>query len=121
MSWADDKVKGNPWKGESFFSLASQDGDLVTQIEEDKSCNTKKTKDKRERRHLVGICVGTKPCGRVVLWDELYGSETLTQIYGILVEYLANLSDAGREALENILYDDACHLKKFCESQQEPT
>jgi hypothetical protein len=55
----DEKLKGNPWKGEGFFSLASQDGDLMTQMEEDKSCNTKKTKDKRERRHLVGICVGT--------------------------------------------------------------
>ena len=64
---------------------------------------------------MVGICVGTKPCGRVFLWDEVYGSESVTQIYGILVEYLANLSDAGRDALENILYDDACHLKKFCE------
>lgn len=116
LSWGNEKVKGNPWKGESFFSLASQDGDLMTQLEEDQSCNTKKTKDKRERRHLVGICVGTKPCGRVVLWDELYGSESLTQIYGILVEYLANLPTDGRDALKNILYDDACHLKKFSEN-----
>jgi hypothetical protein len=30
-------------------------------------------------RHTVGIMVGTKPCGTVVLFDELYGSESLTQ------------------------------------------
>ena len=83
------------WVGESFFSLASNDGEIVSQLEEDKSCNTKKTKDKRDRRycvfiilknilslycrHLVGILAGTKPCGTVVLFEELYGSESLTQ------------------------------------------
>ena len=38
------------WVGESFFSLASEDGEIVSQLDEDKSCNTKKTKDKRDRR-----------------------------------------------------------------------
>jgi hypothetical protein len=30
-------------------------------------------------RHLVGILTGTRPCGIVVLFEELYGSESLTQ------------------------------------------
>ena len=64
-------VKGNPWKGKSFFSLASEDGEIVSLLDEDKSCNTKKTKDKCERRHTVGIMVGTKPCGIVVLFEEM--------------------------------------------------
>ena len=51
--------------------------------------------------------VGTKPCGVVVLFDELYGSESLTQVYGILVEYSSRLSEEGRNQLKNILYDDA--------------
>ena len=46
----DEMVKGNPWKGKSFFSLASEDGEIVSLLDEDKSCNTKKTKDKRERQ-----------------------------------------------------------------------
>ena len=108
-------MKGNPWKGKSFFSLASEDGDIVPQLEEG-SCNTKKTKDKCERRHTCGIMVGTKPCGTVVLFDELYGSESLTQVYGMLVEYLSRLPQEGVDALQNILYDDACHLKKFSEN-----
>ena len=56
--------------------------------------------------------MGTKPCGTVVCFDELYGSESLTQVYGILVEYVSRLPQVGRESLKNILYDDACHLKK---------
>lgn len=115
LSWGEDQLKGNPWKGKSFFSLASEDGEIVEQLEGAHTCNTKKTKDKRERRHTVGIMVGTKPCGIVVLFEELYGSESLTQVYGMLVEYVANLPKTGRDALKHILYDDACHLKKFCE------
>ena len=86
-------------------------------MEEDKSCNTKKTRDKRERRHTVGIMVGTKPCGTVVLFEEIFGSESLTQVYGMLVEYLSRLTEEGRHSLKNILYDDACHLKKFAEKK----
>lgn len=111
LSWGDEKVKGNPWKGKNFFALASEDGEIVSLLDEDKSCNTKKTKDKRERRHTVGIMVGTKPCGIVVLFEEIYGSESLTQVYGMLVEYLSRLPETGRSSLEHILYDDACHLK----------
>ena len=37
-------------------------------------------------------------------------------MYGTLVEYLARLPEEGRNALKNILYDDACHLKKFSEN-----
>ena len=60
--------------------------------------------------------VGTKPCGTVVLFEELYGFESLTQVYGMLVEYLARLPEAGRKSLEHLLYDDAFHLKKFSEN-----
>ena len=31
------------------------------------------------------------------------------------MEYVANLPKTGTDALKHILYDDACHLKKFCE------
>jgi hypothetical protein len=51
LSW--DREEGerlSQWVDKSFFSLASEDGELVSQLEEEKSCNTKKTKDKRERR-----------------------------------------------------------------------
>ena len=116
LSWGSENVKGNPWKGKSFFALAAEDGEIIDQLDDDKTCNTKKTKDKRDRRHIVGIMVETKPCGVVVLFDELFGSESLTQVYGMLVEYISRLPESGQNSLEHILYDDACHLKKFSEN-----
>ena len=116
LSWGSETVEGNPWKGANFFSLASEDGEMFPLIDEDMSCNTKKTKDKRERRHTVGILVGTKPCGTVVLFEELYGSESLKQVYGILVEYISRLPEEARDCLKELLYDDACHLKKFADN-----
>ena len=73
----------------------------------------KKTKDKRDRRHMVGILVGTKPCGTVVMFDELYGSESISRVTGILSEYVSKLSVEGKEKLKHLNYDDACHLLKF--------
>lgn len=49
LSWDDEPGKSQ-WYGESFFSLASEDGEIASLLEEDQSCNTKKTKDKRVRR-----------------------------------------------------------------------
>ena len=71
----------------------------------------------RSRRHTVGILVGAFPCGIITLFDELYGSESLTQVYAIVIEYLAELPKSSREKLIEILYDDACHLKKFSENE----
>ena len=118
LSWEGGEDQTDRWVGKSFFSLAAEDGEIVSQLEEDKSCNTKKTKDKRERRHTVGIMVGTKPCGIVTLFDELYGSESLTQVYGMLVEHISRLPESARRNLKDILYDDACHLKKFSENEK---
>jgi hypothetical protein len=45
----------------------------------------------RTRRHTVGILVGAFPCGVINIFDELYGSESLTQVYAIMIEYLSCL------------------------------
>ena len=39
-----------------------------------------KVRDKRDRRHSCGILVSSKPCGIVPHWDELFGSESITQV-----------------------------------------
>lgn len=72
----------------------------------------------RSRRHTVGILVGAFPCGIITIYDELYGSESLTQVHAILIEYLAGLPKSIREKLIEICYDDACHLKKFSENEK---
>ena len=62
---------------------------------------------------MVGILVGTKPCGTVVMFEKLYGSELISQVTGILSEYDSKLSVEGKEKLKHLNYDDACHLLKF--------
>ena len=56
------------------------------------------------------MLIGALPCGTVVLWDELFGSEGIRQVHGITAEYLSNLDE---KALLKVLgYDDACHFAK---------
>ena len=113
FNWGEidgEKSSEDRWVTEDFFQIASEDGDLVSQME-NISCNTKKTKDKRDRRHTVGILVGTKPCGTVVLFNELYGAESVTQVYASGLDYVSNLPEADKPKVIN--YDDACHLVKF--------
>ena len=67
------------------------------------TCNTRKDKDSRFHRHTAGIFIGSHsvnlngnhvfnvgcwPCGVCVLWDELYGTESVTQLHGIITDWL---------------------------------
>ena len=63
--------------------------------------------------NFLEILVGAFPCGLITVFDELYGSESLTQVYAIMIEYLSCLTSLTREKLVEICYDDACHFKKF--------
>ena len=47
----------------------------------------------------------------MVIFDELFGSESLSQVYGILIDFLKTVTD--KSALKYIVYDDVCHLAKF--------
>ena len=95
-----------------FFHYLSEDGEILNS-NLTVTCNTCISCDKTCRRHTVGVFVGAYPCGTIVLFDELYGSESISQVYGILVEFLARLDDMS--TLEELLYDDCCHLKAFSE------
>ena len=76
-------------------------------------CNTKKDKDTRFHRHTAGIFIGCWPCGICVLWDELYGTESISQVHGIITDWLATLSVSARNRLKFALYDDMCHLSRY--------
>ena len=71
----------------------------------------------RSRRHTVGILVSAFPCGVITVFEELYTSESLSQVYAIMVEYLGALPSQSREEIIEILYDDTCHFKKFSENK----
>ena len=97
---------------ENFFEITSEDGDLLANSL-DNTCNTRKSRDKRVLRHTVGILIGSFPCGTVTLFDELYGSESLSQVYGIVIDYISKLPQESPDKLEEFVYDDACHMTKF--------
>ena len=72
-----------------------------------------KSRDKRVLRHTVGILIGTYPCGNVTLFEELYGSESLSQVYAHVTDYISKLPEESRNNLKEFVYDDACHMAKF--------
>ena len=96
------------WLSEDFFKIMNEDGELVERHEPE--CNTRKSRDKRVKRHTVGLLVGASPCGVVRLVEELFGCEAISQVYGIVAEYLGKLS---KQDIEVLVYDDICHLVAF--------
>ena len=52
-----------------------------------------------------GIFAGVWPCGIVTIIGELYGSESLTQVYGFLHSYMHDnadkLSDLSKSAIRS--------------------
>ena len=113
LSWEGEE--DNEWLHEDFFHYLSEDGE-IRNSNLSVTCNTRKSRDKTTRRHTVGVFVGAFPCGTIVLFDELYGSESISQVYGILIEFLSRLDDMT--TLEELLYDDCCHLKSFSEKEK---
>jgi hypothetical protein len=68
-------------------------------------------RDKRVHRHTFGVFLLCWPCGVVVCFDELFGSEGKLQVYAIWMEWLAGLSAELRSEVTHFMYDDMCHLK----------
>ena len=86
LTWTGDPTLPT-WTPEMFADyedIEDQDAQL--------RCNTKKDKDSRFHRHTAGIFIGCWPCGVCVLWDELYGSENIRQVFGIITDWLRYLT-----------------------------
>ena len=67
LSWQKESEAEN-WVSEDVLKIYAQNEALDSA---GKSCNTLKFRDKRDRRHTVGILVAVKPCGIIVLHEEL--------------------------------------------------
>ena len=85
------------------------------------SCNTRKVRDKRDRRHTAGIIISATHCGKIPHVDELYGCESIKQVHGSIIEYLGTISDQSRDDLKLWLFDDMCHLKPYSEKTHNRT
>ncbi|CAF1599920.1 unnamed protein product [Rotaria magnacalcarata] len=73
-------------------------------------CKTLKSLQyKRILHHTSGIIAAVYNCGFICSLYELFGCESITQIYNFLLymyKHIENYTDI-------IIYDDACHLKLF--------
>ena len=109
LSWSGEK--GGKWRGEDFFTVVTEDGEIMKTIQKESFCGTRKSRDKRVKDSTFGLIVGAFPCGTVVVWEELYNSEGIMQVHAILGDYFSNVSD--KNDLKFIIYDDACHLCRY--------
>ena len=112
LSWEGEK--GGSWLKEDFFLTTNRydESEILMDLPE-LTCGTRKSRDKRICRWNVGIFLGAYPCGIVPLWDELFGSESISQVYGVFIEYLSELPLEAREKLTDLIYDDNFHLARF--------
>ena len=80
-------------------------------------CNTKKHLGRRFYSRNAGLMIAAWPCGVVPMVEELYGVESLSQVHGLLCDFL----HTGKDMLTNlqtIFYDDACHLKPYAQKKE---
>ena len=109
LSWGDEP--GAEWMSDDFFKLLDEKGEITESTLS--SCNTRKSRDKRQNVHSVGVFTGAYPCGIIVLGDELYGSESISQVYGILTDWLSSLSDQTKLKQILIFYCFSCQVKNL--------
>ena len=112
LTWEGEE--GGNWVYADFFSNITDDGEF-----NDLTCGTRKSRDKRICRYIVGIFLGAFPCGIVPLWDELFGSESISQVYGVCIEFLETLPEEERKKITDLIYDDNCHLSKFASNEKD--
>ena len=82
---------------ENLFDI---DADKLCEDELKSSCNTRKVRDKRNRRHTAGILISARPCGIIPHVDELYGCESIKQVHGSIVEFTGSISSESREKIK---------------------
>ena len=95
------------------------DQDKLGEKEVLSSCNTRKVKDKRDRRHKAGILISASLCGRIPHVDELFSSESINQVDGSIIEFIGNLTPDLRSKFKLWLFDDMCHLKPHAENPKQ--
>ncbi|CAH1255647.1 Hypp1583 [Branchiostoma lanceolatum] len=114
---ADDNPKRRKGGSDLFQTsgfAVEKDGDLTVKDDDGErgiKCNTQKDKSGvRLNAISAGVLAFLKPCNIILGLHELYLAESKSQVYGHLHSLLSR-SEMGKT--EYIIYDDACHLRKF--------
>lgn len=100
----------------SGFAIENVDDGLVQDSSGKKRqlvCGTEKGQHKCKNYRTAGILVMERPCGIVINVNELFGSESKSQVYA----HIHNLLEKPQfDQTSVICYDDACHLKRFAQN-----
>ena len=75
-------------------------------------CNTKKDQTRMYRRS-AGMFMGSWPCGVVCLFEEIFNTENISQVNGIMSDFIFK----HQLELNYLLYDDACHLDEYSKKE----
>ena len=73
-------------------------------------CNTSKEKLVR-RQKIAGVNIISFPCGTILSVDELYGSESLSQV--LLPLYSLFKNESLRKDVKVLIHDNACRFSAF--------
>ena len=119
LEWKMSKNTNKNLEIEDGCTLFDLNQDKLAEDEIKSSCNTRKVKDKRDRRNTAGINIHTKPCGKIPHIDELFNCESITLVYVNVIEYLGNLEPEQRKKIKIWLFDDMCHLKPHAEKAKQ--
>ena len=107
LEWSSKNTSMEIFASEELFSL---NADALCTEAMKSTCNTRKVRDKRDRRHTAGILISAKPCGIIPHVDELFGCESIKQVHGSIIEFLASCSSDVREKLKLWMFDDMGHI-----------
>ena len=91
--------------GSAVYYLLSWDGtdapeELVPQEDfnfddeeaEESSCNTQKHHGAKMCHTSAGILIGCSPCGVIPLFEELFGSESKSQVFSHVTDFLGEVN-----------------------------
>ena len=93
--------------GTNDFVITAKDEESFKECCEN---NLKEFQYAQKKHRTAGILALVAGCGLFLKIDEIYGSESITQLHHFLFEaYHKN----GIKKPKVLVYDDACHLKKF--------
>ena len=119
------RIKSVKKAGSAVYYLLSWDGtdapeELVPQEDfnfdddgeeaVDSSCNTQKHHGAKMCHTSAGILIGCSPCGVIPLFEELFGSESKSQVFSYVTDFLGEVNP---QSMEYLIYDDACHLGPY--------
>lgn len=86
-----------------------------TENENKPQCKTEKRKQAANKHRSAGICCAVYNCGIIVGITELFGCESLSQVYVFLTWLWYTIATFPKL----FAYDDACHLKRLVNSRQK--